>query len=98
VDTSIRAAGYMIQDRQGNAIYGVGKTVDEAWEMAVDGAGPFFGPDGETVDNDWAYSNEFKTYGATAALIEQVMQSGGDCSWHIVSGVACTDAEGEAND
>ena len=37
----IEAAGYIIQDIQGNAIHGFGDTVDEAWQMVVDSVGSF---------------------------------------------------------
>ena len=93
---TLEAAGYMIQDIQGNAIYGVGVTVDEAWAMVVKGAGPFFNRVGDEISNDEAYETQFKTYGATKALIDRVMERGGAISWGKVGGVACTDEEEEA--
>ena len=91
--TQIEAAGYMIQDNQGNAIYGIGATVDEAWAMVVDGVGTFFDAYGNNIPADQAYETQFKTYGATATLIAQVKSEGGAIAWAIVRGVGCTIAE-----
>lgn len=94
----IEAAGYMIQDIQGNAIYGVGETVDEAWAMVVDGAAPFFNRVGDVISNDEAYETQFKTYGATKSLIDRVMERGGAIAWGKIGGVACTEEEEQAFD
>lgn len=94
--TMIKAAGYMIQDIQGNAIFGVGTSVDEAWKMVVDGVGTFFNAYGDEKPADEAYTEDFKTYGATEALIAKVMAEGGAITWGVVDGVACTAAEEEA--
>jgi len=85
----IEAAGYMIQDIQGNAIFGIGETVDEAWAMVLDAYGNDIAP-------DEACETQFKTYGATAALMAQVKAQGGDIAWGVVRGVGCTVAEEEA--
>ena len=92
---SIEAAGYMIQDIQGNAIFGVGATVDEAWAMVVDSAGPFLNIIGDEISNDEVYETQFQTYGATKALIDRVMERGGAIAWGKVRGVACTEEEEE---
>ena len=92
----IEAAGYMIQDKQGNAIYGIGETVEEAWAEVVDGAGPFFDAYGNEISDDDAYTTQFRTYGASAALMEKVKAEGGAIAWRVVGGVACTVAEAEA--
>lgn len=91
--TMIEAAGYMIQDKQGNAIYGIGQTVDEAWAMVVDGVGTFFDAYGNDIPADQAYETQFKAYGASAALIAQVKAQGGAIAWGVVRGVGCTVAE-----
>lgn len=91
--TTIKAAGYIIQDKQGNAIFGFGKTVDEAWSQVVREAGPFFDAYGNEKDDERAYTEDFKTYGATAALIEKVKQEGGAIAWSHVGGIACTREE-----
>ncbi len=92
----IEAAGYMIQDIQGNAIFGIGETVDEAWAMVLDGVGTFHDAYGNDIAPDEACETQFKTYGATAALMAQVKAQGGDIAWGVVRGVGCTVAEEEA--
>lgn len=87
------AAGYMIQDKQGNAIFGVGETVDEAWSQVVDGAGPFFDAYGNEKDEDTAFKEDFRVYGATEALIAKVKADGSAIAWEVVDGIACTEAE-----
>ena len=95
MNTTIEAVGYVIQDIQGNAIYGIGETVDEAWAMVVDGVGTFHYAYGDDIPADEAYNTQFKTYGATKALMDQVMANGGAIAWGVVQGVACTVAEAE---
>lgn len=93
---TLTAAGYMIQDIHGNAIFGIGETADEAWAMVVDGVGTFFDRVGEEISSDEARENQFKTYSATEALINQVKSHGGDIAWGKIGGVACTIEEQEA--
>ena len=95
MNTMIEAAGYMIQDNQGNAIYGIGATVDEAWAMVVDGVGTFFDAYGNDIPADQAYETQFKSYGASAALMAQVKAEGGAIAWGVVRGIGCTIAEEE---
>lgn len=92
--TKITSVGYIIQDKQGNAIFGYGATVDEAWQMARE-AGPFFDAYGEEKDDETAFTEDFKTYGASAALIQKVSEEGGAIAWAIEGGVACTIEESE---
>ena len=94
--TTITAAGYIIQDLQGMAIYGAGKTVDEAWAQVVDGVRHFNNSYGDTITADEAYETQFKTYGASQALLDRVDDCGGAISWGRVGGVACTIEEEEA--
>ena len=91
----IEAAGYMIQDIQGNAIFGIGLTVDEAWAMVVDGVGAFFDAYGNDIPADQAYETQFKAYGVSAALMAQVNAEGGAIAWGRVRGIGCTVAEEE---
>lgn len=93
--TNITAAGYMIQDKQGYAIHGIGATVDEAWAEVVANAGPFTNSAGDEITADEAFK-DFKVYGATAALIAQVKDEGGAIAWDVIGGVACTRHESEA--
>lgn len=88
-------AGYIIQDKQGIAIFGYGETVDEAWAMVRDGAGPFTDAYGEPKDDERAFAEDFRTFGATAALIAKVKAEGGAIEWDHVRGVACTREEGD---
>lgn len=91
----IEAAGYMIQDIDGIAIYSVGQTVDEAWADVVENVGTFFDAYGNDIDADEAYQTQFKAYGASAALIAKVNAEGGMIAWGISRGVACTREEEE---
>ena len=88
-DTPI-ATGYMIQDIQGTAIYGIGSTVDEAWAEVVRDAGPFFDRYGEEIPDEEAFTTQFTAYGASAALLAQVEAEGGAISWKVVRGVGVT--------
>lgn len=90
----VESVGYIIQDKQGNAIHGYGETVCDAWKM-VCAIGPFFDAYGNEIDESVSYETQFKTYGATADLINQVKEAGGAISWRIVQGVACTKDEAE---
>jgi hypothetical protein len=92
----IKAVGYMIQDKQGNAIFGVGETVEEAWQQVVNGAGNFIDAYGDHISSDEAFLTQFRVYGATAALIDEVQTQGGDISWQIIRGVACIKEENYA--
>jgi hypothetical protein len=93
--TKIESVGYMIQDIQGNAIFGVGATVDEAWADVMSGIHEFHNNFGETIDADEAFETQFKVFGATQALIDEVNANGGDISWAVVGGVGCTRGEEE---
>lgn len=91
----MEVAGYIIQDKQGTAIFGFGATVDEAWEMVKDGVGTFFDAYGNEKAEDAAYTEDFTTLGATADLLAQVAADGGDIRWGRVRGIACTVEEEE---
>lgn len=93
--TNIQSVGYIIQDKQGNAIFGAGATVDAAWAQVVDGVGTFFNAYGDEKSADDAYTEDFKTYGATAALLSKVEADGGAIEWDVVDGVACLPSEVE---
>jgi hypothetical protein len=93
--TRIETTGYIIQDDDGMAIYGIGKTVDEAWEEVVDENAPFFDRRGEPISNEEAFETQFKVYPATAALMAQVEDEGGAISWVTNDDIAMTDEEWE---
>jgi len=84
------ATGYMIQDIQGTAIYGIGSTVNDAWAEVVRDAGPFFDAYGEEIPDEDAFATQFKAFGASAALMAQVEAEGGAISWRVVRGVGIT--------
>jgi len=97
----IEAAGYMIQDIQGNAIYGVGTTADQAWNDAwsmVKGDGPFTNGNDEILSQEEVRETHFKTVPATQTLIDRVESVGGAIAWRQVGGVACTEEEEQAFD
>ena len=95
--TTISPAGYIVEDRQSTAIYGTGITVEAAWAMAADGAGPFSDRYGNAISDDEAFERYFRAYGATQALLDLVARVGGAfLSWHVVDGIACTEAEYDA--
>lgn len=83
-----KAAGYMIQDNHGTAIYGIGQTVDEAWAEVVAGVRTFFNSYGDDISANEAYETQFKKFGATAELIAAVRERGGDIAWDVTYGVA----------
>jgi hypothetical protein len=95
-DTGRDFAGYIVQDKQGNAIFGFGETVDEAWAMVVAEAGPFFDAYGEPKEADRAFTEDFKVRGATSDLLAQVREEGGAIAWRVIRGVACTRDQAEA--
>jgi hypothetical protein len=80
------ATGYMIQDKQGNAIFGIGETVDEAWAQVVDEAGPFFDINGDEKPADVAFAEDFRVYGATAQV--DARRSSTSRRDHLVSSAA----------
>lgn len=95
---TLTATGYIIQDKQGTAIFGYGETVGEAWAMVRDGAGPFTNAYGEPKDDERAFAEDFRTFGATAALIAKVQDDGGAIDWEVIGGIACTREEAEADE
>ena len=93
---NIKAAGYMIQDVLGNAVYGIGTTADEAWAEVVDGVGTFFDANGDDIPAEEARETQFETYGVSAALMAKIKSDGGaGFTWRVVDGVACTVSEEE---
>lgn len=96
--TTIEPVGYMIQDKDGYAIHGIGATMADAWTEVVDAVGAFMDRDGNQIPADEAFDAQFEAYPATAALLAQVAAEGGAIAWGLVQGVACTvDEEESAN-
>lgn len=91
--SKLNSVGYAIADKTGEAIFGIGTTVDEAWQMVVDDQGQFEDAYGNIIDPDVAFERNYKVYGATSALLAQVNKEGGALRWHVADGVACTNEE-----
>jgi hypothetical protein len=94
-EREMETVGYIIQDNNGYAIFGIGATADAAWSMVVDCVGYFHDGRDNTISPQEARETQFRTYPATAALLNAVDEMGGAIAWDIVDGVACTREEGE---
>lgn len=94
--TSLQSAGYVVSDINGEVIYGMGETVDEAMVEVRDVCLPIIGFDGEEIPEEEALEKHFKVWPATAALMDAVRDSGGAIAWGHVGRVACTVEEEEA--
>lgn len=81
---------FIIQDKDGHAIFGIGATADAAWREVVDAVRYFHDRFGNTISPQEARETQFRTYPATADLIAEVDAKGGAIAWQIVDGVACT--------
>ena len=92
----VKASGFVIQDAQGNAIYGAGDTVQEAWAMVADGVGSFFDAFGNEISEEQAFLTQYKAFGATQKLLAHIKADGGAIAWAVRKGVACTLAEAQA--
>jgi hypothetical protein len=90
----IKAAGYIVEPKNGSAIYGIGATEDEAWASVVNAIG-FFDRFGNDILPEEARETQFDIVPATAALIKKVEDEGGQIGWGHVNGIACTDTEEE---
>lgn len=93
----LKSDGYIVQDYEGYAIYGIGSTEDEAWADTVDNVGTFFDDYGNTITAQEARDTQFTIYPATAALLDQVDAEGGAITWGNVDGIACTGKEEDDN-
>lgn len=81
---------YVIYDLDKTAIFGVGATVDEAWQQVMDLCErPRNSSTGEPVSDD-EWFDDFRVRGATAALVAQVKREGGNIAWGYINGAACT--------
>ena len=90
----IIASGYIVYQIDSAVIYGVGQTADEAWTDAEEWLTDAI-TDAAVEGGDW--KKGCAAVEATAALMQQAQDSGGDIRWTEIDGVACTQAEaGEA--
>ena len=81
----IKSAGWIVIDRDHNAIWGFGKTSDDAWAHFVS-------------ENEHCDTSGYFTTPASQAILDRVSVRGGAISWGTVNGVSCTDEEEEASD
>ena len=86
----IIASGYIVYQIDTAVIYGVGQTADEAWTDAEEWVADAIA-DAAEEGGDWKAG--LAIVEATAALMQEVAESGGDLRWTEVEGVACTRAE-----
>lgn len=97
--TQITAAGFIVQDRDGYAINGIGATEEAARADALHNLGPWEDRDGNTVGPDhpeFGFDAKNVVLPATKALLDTVKDYGGAIAWGVVDGIACTpDEEGE---
>jgi hypothetical protein len=93
----IVSKGFIVQDKEGLVIYGIGKTIDDAWAEVVTGVGSFLDACGNAIAPQIARETQFSTYPATSALIAEVKAKGGAISWEIVENIACTCKEAQLN-
>jgi len=97
---TIQAAGFIVHDNE--LIHGVGATADEAWadmKQTMDAANISLledDADSEAELGSWTLASDMKLRAASADLLRDVVDRGGNCGWYVVGGVACTrDEAGE---
>ncbi len=91
------AAGYIVQDRDGYAIHGIGKTAEAAWADTVANVDSFHDGHGEEITADEA-REQFRTCPATQDLLDEVECNGGAIAWDVVDGIACTLEQARGDD
>ena len=96
---TIEAAGYIVTDNE--LIHGVGATADEAWADALtilhDARIVLLSDDDDTEQyGSWMRESYLHIRSASAGLLRDVEDKGGDCGWHMAGGVACTRDEADA--
>jgi hypothetical protein len=96
----ITVVGHIVHDKEG-IIHGCGYSADDAWadmlrtmkhaniKLLDDDA------DTSKQSGSWALASDMQTAPATAALLQHVIDHGGDCTWGKVGIVACTVEEEE---
>lgn len=97
--TDIQHAGYVISDIENNVIYGMGATVDVAWQQVKDevlAKNPVLDYDGNPAPEDDVFETHYRVHSATQALLDDVAEFGGNIAWRRVDGVACTVEEVDA--
>ena len=98
-NTKIKAAGYIVADE--NVIHAVGATVKEAWDNFLNTMGKIgvtviddIGGEKVTEDmidnsHEYTFASKNEIFPASAALLADVEDMGGDIAWGTVGGVCC---------
>jgi hypothetical protein len=89
---TIAAAGHIVYQIDTAVIYGAGKTAEEAWTDAKEWRNEIAS---DSDDRPSLWPDRYAAVKATAALMREVEESGGDIRWTEIEGVACTKAEAE---
>jgi len=89
----IEAAGWIVTDAEGIAIYGAAKSGEDAWAQVVDQCSPFFNSFGEVISEAQAKDTKFLFFKATQELLDEVEHRGGAIAWSEVDDIACTEQE-----
>ena len=96
--TTIAEAGYIVTDTQNYGIYSVGSTKDDAWDRFLDEMArnntTVLNEHRDDMDN-CILASDYTIRPATAALLSEVDENGGDIGWNEVNGICCTCDEAE---
>jgi hypothetical protein len=98
----IKSAGFVVCNNE--AIWSVGATSEQAWNSFVELMAEnhtVIVEDGEEHPDGpeaWVEASDYKIRPATAALIEQVKERGGNVAWDVARGVLCTVEEFDGDD
>ncbi len=98
--TTIQAAGYIVTNNE--AIWGTGKTADEAWADFLRGMSEarvtVLLPSEDMPEEGGSYTraDDYQIKPATTALLAEIEGKGGNIGWRMRGGVACTRDEAEA--
>ncbi len=93
--SDITINGYIVHDHDG-VIHGYGATSNEAWaDMLITMQNANIEMLDEYADTSgkcgsWVFESDLVVAPATAALLQLVVDAGGNCSWGRIGRVACT--------
>jgi hypothetical protein len=97
MSNTITPAGYIVFDNE-RIVHGFGGTANAAFarhlETARDAEIMLIGDNEEAPEGvAWARKSDFNIRSATADLLTQIEERGGDVAWLSVGGIACTREE-----